>query len=101
MELFNESLFLKPKKRNSRVYSILDGSVVYVKRNSNILGNVIIIKNKNNLYTIYSQLDRIYNSIKSGKKLKAGTAIGRVNKLLKLKVTRNTTYIDPMSIIGK
>jgi murein DD-endopeptidase MepM/ murein hydrolase activator NlpD len=99
MELFNDSLYLSSNTKNAKVYNILEGKVVYVKKNSNILGNVVIIKHKNNIYTIYSHLNQIYSSIKTNRNIKAGKVIGRINRVLKLKATKNTTYIDPMELI--
>ena len=100
IEMFNESLYLESKTKNAKVYNVLEGRIVYVKRNSNILGNVVIIKNKDNIFTIYSHLSRIFRSVKSGESIKAGIPLGRVERVLKFKVTKNTTYIDPMLILN-
>ena len=53
MELFNESVALKTKIPNAKVFSVFKGQVVYAKQNSGLLANVVIVKHSNNLHTIY------------------------------------------------
>ncbi|PIF04270.1 MAG: peptidase M23 [Arcobacter sp.] len=99
MELFNESVSLKTKKPNAKVYSVFKGQVVYAKQNSGLLENVVIVKHKNNLHTIYSHLDKISPTLKAGKWIPKGYVVGRVNDTLEFQATKNSKYIDPLKLI--
>ena len=101
MELFNESVALKTKKPNAKVYSVFKGQVVYAKQNSGLLENVVIVKHKNNLHTIYSHLDKISPTLKAGKWIPKGYVVGRVNDTLEFQATKNSKYIDPLKLIRK
>jgi len=99
MELFNESVALKTKKPNAKVYSVFKGQVVYAKQNSGLLENVVIVKHKNNLHTIYSHLDKISPTLKAGKWIPKGYVVGRVNDTLEFQATKNSKYINPLKLI--
>lgn len=98
IKLFNDSISLKTKKSNAKVYSVLSGKVVYSKKDSGLLENVVIIKHKNNLHTIYSHLDKIAPTIRKGKWVKKGSVIGRVNDTLTFQATKNNRYINPKEL---
>ena len=99
IKFFNDGLVLKSKIKNAKVYNIMLGKVVYVKEDAGVLGNVVIIKHKGNLHTIYSHLDRISPTIKKGKWIKKGYVVGRVKEKLTFQVTRNSNYINPLELI--
>ena len=99
MELFNESVALKTKQPNAKVYSVFKGQVVYAKKNSGLLENVVIVKHKNNLHTIYSHLDQISPTLKAGKWIPKGYVVGRINDTLEFQATKNSKYIDPLKLI--
>ncbi len=99
MQLFNESVSLKTKVPNAKVYSIFKGQVVYAKQNSGLLENVVIVKHRNSLHTIYSHLDRIAPTLKVGKWIPKGYVVGRVNDTLEFQATKNSRYIDPLKLI--
>lgn len=99
MELFNESVALQTKTPNAKVYSVFKGQVVYAKQNSGLLENVVIVKHKNNLHTIYSHLDQISPTLKAGKWIPKGYVVGRVNDTLEFQATKNSKYIDPLKLI--
>ena len=99
MELFNESVALKTKIPNAKVFSVFKGQVVYAKQNSGLLENVVIVKHKNNLHTIYSHLDQISPTLKAGKWIPKGYVVGRVNDTLEFQATKNSKYIDPLKLI--
>lgn len=101
MELFNESVALKTKKPNAKVYSVFKGQVVYAKQNSGLLENVVIVKHKNNLHTIYSHLDKISPTLKAGKWIPKGYVVGRINDTLEFQATKNSKYIDPLKLIKR
>lgn len=99
MELFNESVALKTTKPNAKVFSVFKGQVVYAKQNSGLLENVVIVKHKDNLHTIYSHLDQISPTLKAGKWIPKGYVVGRVNDTLEFQATKNSKYIDPLKLI--
>ena len=99
MELFNESVSLKTKKPYAKVYSVFKGQVVYAKKDNGLLGNVVIVKHRDNLHTIYSHLDQISPTLKVGKWIPKGYVVGRVNDTLEFQATKNSKYIDPMKLI--
>ena len=97
MKVFNESITITPKG-DDKVKSVLDGKVVFAK-DTPILKRVVIIEHKNNMHTIYAQLDKIAPTIKPGSNVKKGYTIGRVNKALKFEVTLKDKHIDPLELI--
>jgi len=98
IKIFNESVTLKPYKKNAKVKSVLNGRVVFAK-DTPVLGKVVIIKHKNNLHTIYAKMDKIAPTIKEGKKIKKGYVIGRVKKELMFEVTQKNRHINPLELI--
>lgn len=101
IELFNESISLKAKKTNSKVYNVFNGEIVYAKNNSGLLANVVIVKHSKGLHTIYSHLDKISPTLKVGKWIKKGYVVGRVNNILQFQATKNNKYIDPEKLFRK
>jgi len=101
MELFNESVSLKTKKPNAKVLSVFKGQIVYAKQNSGLLENVVIVKHRNNLHTIYSHLDKISPTLKVGKWIPKGYVVGRINDILQFQATKDSKYIDPLRLIKK
>ncbi len=97
MKVFNESVTLTPKG-DDKVKSVLDGKVVFAK-DTPILKRVVIIEHKNNMHTIYAQLDKIAPTIKPGSTVKKGYTIGRVDNALKFEVTLKDKHIDPLELI--
>lgn len=98
IKIFNESIELKPLKPNAKVKNVLNGKVILAKKTPH-LNNVIIIKHKGGLYTIYAHIDKIAPTIKKGKKVKKGYVIGRVNNKLTFEVTKNRYHINPLELI--
>ncbi|PAF47483.1 peptidase M23 [Helicobacter sp. 12S02634-8] len=100
LKVFNESVTLISKTRNAVVRNIFDGKVVYAKEVP-ILKKVIIIEHKNQMHTIYSQLDKIAPTIKPGLRIQKGYVIGRVDQRLGFEVTQKDKHIDPLEIISQ
>ncbi|MEA3288817.1 MAG: peptidoglycan DD-metalloendopeptidase family protein [Campylobacterota bacterium] len=98
IELFNESVSLKTKIPNAKVFSVFKGQIVYAKQNSGLLENVVIVKHSNGLHTIYSHLDKISPTLKVGKWIPKGYVVGRVNDTLLFQATKNSKYIDPVKL---
>lgn len=99
IKIFNESVSLKPKQKNAKVKNVLNGKVVLVKETA-LLDNVVVVQHRGGLHTIYAQLDKVAPSIKSGKKLKKGSIIGRVSRELIFEVTQKNSYINPLELIN-
>jgi murein DD-endopeptidase MepM/ murein hydrolase activator NlpD len=98
MQLFNESVSLKTKRKNAKVFNVLRGQVVYAKQNSGLLENVVIVKHRGNLHTIYSHLDKISPTLKVGKWIPKGYVVGRINDTLMFQATKNSRYINPVQL---
>jgi murein DD-endopeptidase MepM/ murein hydrolase activator NlpD len=98
IKIFNESVILKSKKRNSKVRSVLDGKIIYANKTP-MLDNVVIVKHDKNIHTIYAHLSQIAPSIKAGQNVKEGYVLGRVNKNLTFEVTQNEKHINPLKLI--
>ena len=99
MELFNESVALKTKIPNAKVFSVFKGQIVYAKENSGLLAKVVIVKHNNGLHTIYSHLDQISPTLTVGKWIPKGYVVGRINDTLEFQATKDSKYIDPMKLI--
>ncbi len=100
IELFNESVVLKSNEEKAKVFNVLNGKVVYAKKDSGMLENVVIIQHADGLHTIYSHLDQISPTIKVGKWVQKGYVVGRVNELLTFQATKNSTHINPQDLFN-
>lgn len=100
IKLFNESVVLKSKQPKAKVYSVLNGKVVYAKKDSGMLENVVIVQHKNGLHTIYSHLDQISPTIKVGKWIQKGYVVGRVDDSLTFQATKNSAHINPQDLFN-
>lgn len=98
IKLFNESIVLKSEEPQAKVVSVLNGKVIYAKKNAGILENVVIIQHENGLHTIYSHLDEISPTLVVGKWIKQGYVVGRVDDSLMFQVTKDTFHIDPKDL---
>lgn len=98
IKLFNESIVLKPTNSESKVVCVLNGKVVYAKKNAGMLDNVVIIQHEGGLHTIYSHLDEIAPNLVVGKWVQKGSVVGRVNDILTFQVTKNSAHIDPRDL---
>ena len=98
IKLFNESVVLKTKKRNAKVFNILKGKVAYAKTNSGMLENVVIVRHSNGIHTVFSHLDKISPTLRVGKWIPKGYVVGRVNDELTFQVTKNSQHINPLEL---
>jgi murein DD-endopeptidase MepM/ murein hydrolase activator NlpD len=64
-----------------------------------MLENVVIVKNRDNIHTIFAHLSKIAPTIKVGKKVPKGYILGRISKELTFEVTQNEKHINPMRLI--
>ena len=98
IKLFNESVVLKTKRKNAKVYNILKGKVAYAKTNSGMLENVVIVRHNNGIHTVFSHLDKISPTLRVGKWIPKGYVVGRVNDELTFQVTKNAQHINPLEL---
>lgn len=98
INIFNESVSLRPTEADAKVKTILNGKVILAKPTA-MLENVVIIEHDNGLHTIYAHLDKIAPTVEVGKRLKQGAVIGRVAKELMFQVTQRNAHIDPLKVI--
>ena len=98
IKLFNESIVLKSDEDQAKVVSVLNGKVVYAKKNAGMLANVVIIQHEDGLHTIYSHLDEISPTLVVGKWIKQGYVVGRVNDSLMFQATKDASHIDPKDL---
>jgi murein DD-endopeptidase MepM/ murein hydrolase activator NlpD len=97
IKVFNESISLKPKQKNTKVKTVFNGKVIYADKTP-VLNNIVIVEHKNGLHTIYANLSQISPNIKKGKKIKKGYTIGRVNDELIFEVTQKSYHINPIRL---
>jgi len=97
-KIFNDSISMKPTKKNAIVRAILNGKVVISKSN-NLLGNFIIIEHAKGLHSVYAHLDKVSPTVRQGKRIKMGSAIGRVNTELMFQVTQKNHHLNPLEVI--
>lgn len=100
IKLFNESIVLKSNEPKAKVVSVLNGKVVYAKKNAGMLDNVVIIQHEGGLHTIYSHLDEISPTLVVGKWIKQGYVVGRVDNSLTFQVTKDSSHINPRELIN-
>ena len=98
-KIFNKSITLKAPYAGSKVRSVLAGKIVFAENSGGMLGKVVIVEHANSLHTIYAKLSRLAPGIHVGKKLSAGTIIGKVEKSLMFEVTKNNKHINPLKLI--
>ena len=98
IKLFNESIVLKSDESQAKVVSVLNGKVVYAKKNAGMLANVVIIQHEDGLHTIYSHLDEISPTLVVGKWIKQGYVVGRVDDSLMFQATKDSSHIDPKDL---
>lgn len=98
IKLFNESIVLKSDEPKAKVVCVLNGKVVYAKKNAGMLENVVIIQHENGVHTIYSHLDEISPTLVVGKWIKQGYVVGRIDESLMFQVTKDSSHIDPKEL---
>ncbi|GAA7537261.1 M23 family metallopeptidase [Helicobacter pylori] len=100
LKIFSESITLVSKTPNALVRNVLDGKIVFAKE-INMLKKVVIIEHKNGIRTIYSQLDKIAPTIKSGMRIQKGYILGRIDQRLGFEVTMKEKHINPLELIAR
>ncbi|EDM24473.1 peptidase M23 [Caminibacter mediatlanticus TB-2] len=97
IKIYNDSITIKPYQKNAIVRSIMPGKVVYIGQNDD--KKIIVIKHKNNIFSIYANLNKVSPLIKKGKYVKRGQIIARVEDSLEFEVTYKEKPINPLKVI--
>jgi septal ring factor EnvC (AmiA/AmiB activator) len=98
IKIFNDSITLRAPYSDANVRNVLNGKVVYVGENS-MLGKVVIVQHGNGLHTVYAGLSKISPLIRTGTRIRRGTAVGKVRKKLIFQATQNSRLINPTRLI--
>ncbi|MCF6207526.1 MAG: peptidoglycan DD-metalloendopeptidase family protein [Sulfurovum sp.] len=99
IKIFNESVTLRPKSVDKRVYAILDGKVLFAGKSS-LLGNIVVVAHANDLKSVYAELSKIAPETKVGTSLQRGDTIGSVEGTLVFQTLWGNQYIDPVQLVG-
>jgi len=99
IKIFNESITLKAPKSGAKVQTVLNGKVVFAG-NSSMLGKVVVVAHSGKMHTVYAGLSKIAPNIKTGRKIKKGYVIGKVNSKLMFQATKNSKHINPLKLIS-
>ena len=100
IKLFNESIVLQSNEKDSKVVAVLNGKIVYAKKNAGMLENVVIIQHEGGIHTVYSHLDDIAPTLVVGKWVQTGSVVGRVNENLTFQVTKESSDIDTRDLFS-
>ena len=98
IKIFNDSVTLRAPQSDATVRNVLNGKVVYVGENS-MLGKVVIVQHGNGLHTVYAGLSKISPIIRTGIRIRRGTAVGKVRRKLIFQATQNSKLINPVRLI--
>ena len=98
IKIFNDSITLKAPQSDAPVRNVLNGKVVYVGENS-MLGKVVIVQHGSGLHTVYAGLSKISPIIRTGTRIRRGTAVGKVRRKLIFQATQNSKLINPVQLI--
>lgn len=99
-ELFNKSIILNASSPNNRVINMLEGEVVFIKRNMGKMKNMIIVEHLNGLNIIYSNLDSVSSIISVGQTVPKRYILGTVGEELVLQATQDNKYVDPEKLFN-
>ena len=97
IRIYNDSITIKPYTPQSTVRAILNGKIVYIGNNDD--KKIIIIRHKNDLFSIYANLSKISPILKKGFYVKKGQIIARVKDALEFEVTYKENPINPLKVI--
>ncbi|GAB6045282.1 M23 family metallopeptidase [Caminibacter profundus] len=98
IKIYNDSITIKPFIKNATVRSIMPGRVVYIGENGG--KKIIVIKHKNNIFSIYANLSKVSPLLKKGSFVKRGQIIARVKDSLEFEVTYKEKPINPLKVIS-
>jgi len=99
IRIYNPSITIQAYKPNSVVRAIFSGKVIYIGSTS-FNKKIVVIKHKNNLFSIYANIDKISPIIKKGYNIKRGQIIGRIKNSLDFEITYKDRPINPLKVIN-
>jgi murein DD-endopeptidase MepM/ murein hydrolase activator NlpD len=94
IKIFNDSITLKPKNGYDKVRNVFNGKVVLITKSS-LLGNLIVVEHDKGMQTTYASVDQINTHLRTGKKIKKGTILGRVRDELIFGVSQKDVHFNP------
>jgi septal ring factor EnvC (AmiA/AmiB activator) len=97
ISIYNDSITIKTKPY-TKIRSIFNGKVIFVSKQHN--NKMIVIKHKNNLYSIYAKLYKISPFIKKGYHVKKGEIIAKTDGEFEFEITYKTYPINPLQVIN-
>ena len=98
MKIFNDSITLRAPRPDANVRNVLNGKVVYVGENP-VMGKVVVVQHGRGLHTVYAGLSKFAPQIKTGARIRRGTAVGKVRRKLIFQATQNSRLINPLRLI--
>lgn len=98
IKIFNESITLQAPSSGAKVQNVLNGKVVFAGKSS-MLGKVVVVAHSGKMHTVYAGLSMIAPNIKTGRKIKRGYVVGKVNSKLMFQATKNSKHINPLKLI--
>jgi len=98
IKIDNPSITITPYRANEVVRAIMDGKVVFIGTSHS--KKVVIIKHKNNLFSIYANLDKISPLLYKGSRVRKGQIIARVIHSLEFEITYKDKPINPLKVIN-
>ncbi len=97
IRIYNDSITIKPFRQNEVVRAIMPGKVVYIGEANN--KKIIVLKHKNNVFSIYANLSKVSPILKKGFYVKRGQIIARVKDTLEFEITYKDKPINPLKVI--
>jgi len=97
-DFFSDSIVLISQNETSKVFNILNGKIFYIGMNEETKKHTIIIEHKNNLFTIFSNLNTLNRDLKIDHRIRKGKVISETNEALTFQVIQNKKYINPLNI---
>ncbi len=98
IRIYNDSITIKSYKKNSMVRAILSGRIIYIGTTNG--KGIIIIKHRDNLFSIYANLEKISPILKKGLYVKKGQIIARIKNNLEFEITYKNHPINPIKVIA-
>ena len=98
IKIDNPSITITPYRTNEVVRAIMNGKVVFIGTSHS--KKVVIIKHKNNLFSIYANLDKISPLLHKGSRVRKGQIIARVIHSLEFEITYKDKPINPLKVIN-
>jgi len=98
IKIFNESITLQAPYADAKVKNVLNGKVVFAGESS-MLGKVVVVEHSGKMHTVYAGLSKIAPNIRTGRKIKRGYVVGKVESKLMFQATKNSKHINPLKLI--